>query len=368
MRADAMITSARGNLLSADVDALVNTVNTVGIMGKGLALQFKRAYPEMFKAYERACKAGDVNLGHMHVWETRSLQGPRFIINFPTKRHWKSQSRISDIEAGLDDLAHVIRDNGIRSIAIPPLGCGHGGLDWRDVEPRIVAAMAPLADDVDIRLYPPERAPTAREMVTRTPQPRLTHARAALLAMMVTYRERTLDDPSLVVVQKLMYLLQTAGEPLKLTYTRGLYGPDADNLRKTLRDMEGHYIDGFGGGSTAVAQAEPLSVRPEAAEAAELELARHPDTGRRVDDVLELIEGFESPYGLELLANVHWVAGENQAAREELDVAIQMVRQWTARKARLFTEEHVAAAWERLRVAGWLTGDAVIARAGAARV
>lgn len=363
-----MITSASGNLLAADVNALVNTVNTAGIMGKGIALQFKRAYPEMFKAYERACKAGDVKLGKMHVWETGSLQGPRFIINFPTKRHWKSQSRLADIDSGLADLVQVIRDHGIRSIAIPPLGCGHGGLQWRDVEPRIAAAMGPIAHEVDVRVYPPAGAPPAREMVNRTQLPRLTHARAALLSMMASYRGRTLEDPTLVVVQKLMYFLQAAGEPLKLEYTRGLYGPYADNLRKTLRDMEGHYLDGFGDGSAAVAQAEPLAVRSGAALAAESVLDENPETGERVSAVQDLIEGFESPYGLELLASVHWVSREDPAAQDDPSVAVRMVQEWTARKARLFTEDHLLSAWDRLHAAGWLSGDPAGTRAGVARV
>lgn len=362
MGAADVITSAQGNLLTADVDALVNTVNTVGIMGKGIALQFRRAYPEMFKAYERACKSGDVRLGHMHVWETGSLQGPRFIINFPTKKHWKSNSKISDIEAGLDDLVRVIVSRGITSIAIPPLGCGHGGLQWNDVQPRIISALAPVWDSVDIRIFPPEGAPPARAMVDRTAPPRLTRTRAALLVLMHAYRERTLEDPNLVAVQKLGYLLQSAGEPLKLEFARGHYGPYADNLRKTLRSMEGHQIDGFGDGSASVRQAETLSVRPIAAQAATDLLAHHPDTGARVASVLRLIEGYESPYGLELLASVHWVAQMDPAALTGPEPARQHVREWNARKAAMFTPEHVYQAWERLHEQGWLGSNDRIGR------
>lgn len=132
-----MITEAHGNLLEADVDALVNTVNTVGIMGKGIALQFRQAYPEMFKDYSRAAKRREVALGTMHVWPTGLMTGPRFIINFPTKGHWRSSSKFGDIDRGLDDLVRVVQEHGIRSIAIPPLGCGNGGLAWSDVEPLI---------------------------------------------------------------------------------------------------------------------------------------------------------------------------------------------------------------------------------------
>jgi len=157
-----MITEVAGNLLDADVDALVNTVNTVGVMGKGLALQFRRAYPAMFDDYQRAATAGQLHLGQMHVWRTGAVTGPAYVINFPTKGHWRSRSRIDDIDRGLTDLARVIRDLGIHSIAVPPLGCGNGGLDWTQVEPRIRATLAGL-DDVRILLYPPGRTPSAGE-------------------------------------------------------------------------------------------------------------------------------------------------------------------------------------------------------------
>lgn len=124
-----MIKEVQGNLLAADVDALVNTVNTVGVMGKGIALQFKKAYPDMFRAYQAAAKAGDLRIGHMHVWETGLLSGPRFIVNFPTKKHWRQPSRLEEVADGLQDLKRVVRELGITSIALPPLGCGNGGLN-----------------------------------------------------------------------------------------------------------------------------------------------------------------------------------------------------------------------------------------------
>ena len=154
----AMIEIAKGNLLEAPVEALVNTVNTKGIMGKGIALQFKQAYPEMFREYERACKVREVRLGKMHVFDFGGLMnGPRWIINFPTKGHWRERSRLTDIEAGLDDLVATILRLGIRSVAIPPLGCGNGGLNWTDVRPRIEAAFTNLPD-VNVLLFEPESA------------------------------------------------------------------------------------------------------------------------------------------------------------------------------------------------------------------
>jgi O-acetyl-ADP-ribose deacetylase (regulator of RNase III) len=136
-----MIHLTRGDLLKADVDALVNTVNTVGVMGKGVALQFRQAYPRNYEDYRRACEQGAVELGRMFVFDAGQLVHPRHIINFPTKRHWKSKSRLEDIEAGLVDLVRVIKELDIRSIAVPPLGAGSGGLNWSDVRPRIEKAL-----------------------------------------------------------------------------------------------------------------------------------------------------------------------------------------------------------------------------------
>ena len=349
-----MIREAEGDLLRADVDALVNTVNTVGIMGKGIALQFKRAYPEMFIAYERAAKAGDLEIGRMHVWETGALDGPRFIINFPTKRHWRAPSRLAAIDAGLVDLVRVIRENGIRSIAVPPLGCGHGGLDWTLVAPHIWEALAPVAVEVDVFVYPPAGAPPASEMVNRGEAPPMTRGRATLISIMREYERQTLAAPSLIESQKLMYFLQEAGEPLDLRYARGLYGPYADNLRAASRALEGYYISGFGDGSAKVQEAEPLEVMPGAAEAAELVLGQHPETQSRIQRVLELAEGFDSAYGLELLASVHWVSKEDPAVADDPALAVKLVQSWTRRKARLFTAEHITAAWHALRDRGWL--------------
>jgi O-acetyl-ADP-ribose deacetylase (regulator of RNase III) len=147
---------ARGNLLIAPVEALVNTVNTKGVMGKGIALQFKQAFPALFHDYAKACHSGQVRLGKMHVYDLRGLTGePRWIINFPTKGHWRERSRLIDIETGLEDLVTTVRSLGIRSIAIPPLGCGLGGLNWVDVRPRIEAAFTSLPD-VKAFLFEPQ--------------------------------------------------------------------------------------------------------------------------------------------------------------------------------------------------------------------
>lgn len=165
-----MIIEETGNLLKAPVEALVNTVNTEGVMGKGIALQFKNAYPAMFKDYAAAAKRGEIQLGRMHVWRTEMLQGPRYVINFPTKGHWRAKSRIVDIQNGLQDLLHIVRDLGIGSIAVPPLGCGNGGLRWSEVEPFIRSAFETVPD-VEVRVFPPNGAPAATDMPVNSSKP-----------------------------------------------------------------------------------------------------------------------------------------------------------------------------------------------------
>ena len=165
-----MITFTTGNLLTNDAEALVNTVNLDGVMGKGIALQFAKAFPEILAPYEAACRSGELAAGRVQVIERPGLINPRYIINVPTKRHWRGKSRMADIDAGLVDLVRVVREHGIRSIAIPPLGCGLGGLAWDDVRPRIERAFAALPK-VDVRLFAPAGAPAPVDQPNRTAAP-----------------------------------------------------------------------------------------------------------------------------------------------------------------------------------------------------
>ena len=187
-----MLRFTTGDILTEDAEALVNTVNCVGVMGRGVALQFKKAFPENFRAYAKACQRGEVKLGAMFVFQTGTLTNPRTIINFPTKRHWRGNSRIEAIDAGLKDLGHVIREHGIRSIALPPLGCGLGGLDWGIVRPRIEEALASF-NNLDVVVFEPQRASDAQRMVRSREAPKMTPARAALVGLMDRYLQCLLD-------------------------------------------------------------------------------------------------------------------------------------------------------------------------------
>lgn len=342
------IERGHGNLLAAEVDALVNPVNTEGVMGKGLALQFKKAFPESFSAYERACKLGEVVTGRMNV--VRRLASPRFIINFPTKRHWRNPSRLDYVRDGLRDLVDQVRALEVKSIAIPPLGCGNGGLDWREVRPLIVSAFEGLPD-VRVVLFEPAGAPEAAAIIDRRPTPSMNPQRAAVIALMGRYVETGYEYRlSLVEVQKLAYFLQEAGEPLRLEYRPHHYGPYADNLRKSLRNMEGHYTRGLGDGKNS--PETPLELLPSAVDSARAFLADRPDATQRLDRVAELIEGFESPFGMELLGTVHWVM-TREADPEDLADVIAKVHAWSARKRSQMKDGHIRAAWTRLHTLGW---------------
>jgi O-acetyl-ADP-ribose deacetylase (regulator of RNase III) len=343
-----MVKLIEGNLLEAGTEALVNTVNTVGVMGKGIALQFKRAFPENYAFYRSACDRGEVQPGRMLVYETGWMSPPRYIVNFPTKRDWRSPSRMEDIVAGLAALAEEIMARGIRSIAIPPLGCGNGGLDWSQVRPRIEHALAGL-QDVEIRLYGPAGAPDPRSMPERRKKPPLTPARAVLIELLARYGELGYSR-TLLEVQKLAYFLQEAGQVLKLRYARGKYGPYAHNLDKALQQLEGHYIVGLGDAAHPRAEIDLL---PGAVEEAGKTLSAQPEARQRFDRVAALIEGFETPYGLELLASVHWVARKEDPPAGNPEQATKAIRAWTQRKAHLFQSDHIQTAWNRLLEQNW---------------
>lgn len=341
-----MIEFKTGDILQADAEAFVNTVNCVGIMGRGIALQFKNHFPENFRAFEAACAHDEVQPGKMFVFETRTLTNPKFIVNFPTKRHWRGKSRMEDIESGLKALVEEIHARDIHSIAIPPLGSGLGGLNWADVRPRIVEALRDLID-LKVTVYEPSGASVAtksREVPTMTP------GRAALVVLMHRYLGGLMDPfVTLLEVHKLMYFLQAAGEPLRLQYAKALYGPYAENLRHVLRTVEGHLVAGYAdGGDTPDKQIELV---PGAVTDAEKFLGDKGATVSRFDRVGELVEGFETPFGLELLATVHWVATHEDATSS--DEAVAKVYAWNARKMR-FSPRQIGIAFETLSAKGWL--------------
>jgi len=338
-----------GDLLEQRVDAIVNTVNTVGIMGKGIALQFKRKWPANAKAYEAACKREEVVPGKMFVFDNGGLIEPKFIINFPTKRHWRHPSRMSDIDAGLVDLIAQVKRLGIRSIAIPPLGCGNGGLDWNEVRHRIEAAFTRLPE-VDVRLFAPSDIEGIRKLVPEANKPKMTSGRAAILKVLSIYREMRYPL-SQIEVQKLAYFLVCAGQKLGgLTFRKHTYGPYASELRHVLTKMDGAYLQGVGDG----AKPSEITIVSSALQEAEIFLASQEDreTAQRVEKIARLIDGFETPYGMELLATVHWVATENSAVDHR--EIVHRVHGWNERKRQIMKPAHIMAAYARLLSEGWI--------------
>lgn len=340
-----MIEFTTGDILQSDAEALVNTVNCVGVMGRGVALQFKNRFPDNFRAYSSACAAEQVQPGRMFVFETRSLTNPKFVINFPTKRHWKGKSRIEDVESGLRALVDEIRTRNIHSIAIPPLGAGLGGLDWAEVRARIVTAMQGL-EGVRIIVFEPTSAPAPTQS---RDVPSITPGRAALIVLMNRYLGGLLDPfVTLIELQKLMYFMQEAGQPLRLNYVKHHYGPYAENLRHVLDKIEGHMVSYHEVGDAPDKQ---LELVPGAVREAEAFLADDEETRARFDRVVALVEGFETPFGLELLSTVHWVATREDVSASN-DVRAK-VYDWNDRKKQ-FSPRQIDIAMNALVAKKWL--------------
>lgn len=343
-----MIEYKSGDILMEDVEALVNTVNTVGISGRGIALRFKEAFPDNFKAYQAASKRRQIRPGKMFVFETKRLTNPRYIINFPTKRHWRGRSRLSDIDSGLAALVNEIQVRAIHSIAIPPLGSGLGGLSWTDVRPRIERALRVL-QEVHVVVFEPLPREEPALIKQGTPPP-MTPGRAALVGLIDRYLHGLMDPfVTLLEIHKLMYLMQEAGEPLRLRYVPGPYGPYAENLRHVLRSVNGYFITGFG--DVDERPDRQISLIEGVSKRAQNVLATSSQTAQRFDRVARLVEGFETPYGLELLATVHWVAKHGGA--KTVEDAVTATFSWGSRK-QSWPRGHIELAWDAIKNKGWL--------------
>ena len=347
-----MIEYKKGDILKEETDAVVNTVNTKGVMGKGIALQFKERFPENYKQYKKACEAGDVETGKVFVTETGLLLNPRYIINFPTKEHWKNPSKMEYIYEGLNDLVRVIKEKGIRSIAIPPLGCGNGGLDWNEVKPAIEHALSAIPD-IDVILFEPSNMVYKKKERKPKKKANVTPVRAMFLSTFEKYKELGFQL-SFIEAHKLIYFLQRFGEPLNLSFEKNRYGPYSYVIDHMLYDVEGTFLKG-----TKFKDAKPKDNIylvdenfDEIHEFVEIELTQ--EQKNRLNFVYEFIEGFESPLGLELLATVDYVIRDSKStiSKEEL---ITRIFNWDAdnpswgkRKRELMRKEYIEVALERI--------------------
>ena len=355
-----MIRYTTGNLLEARAEALVNTVNEVGVMGKGVALMFRESFPRSAGAYQLAAKAGDVRVGRVFVTEGESLISPKYILHFPTKKHWRHPSRIEWIRSGLRDLVRVIREQRIGSVALPPLGCGNGGLDWEVVRREIEAALDAIPD-VEVFLYEPtqtyENAPKGAGVEGLT-VPRALMAQLIRRCEVLGLGCTNLEAQKLAWFVKRWIDLCKVDNVLELEFVPNRYGPHADRLQHLLNAMDGSY----------------LHCEQRMADAGPNDLIRF-DDGRReeiasflarpwaapyklpLEKTSELIDGFESPLGMELLATVDWLVTRAGCAANVPSVRKGLAEWPTSaaaarRKRKLFDDRMIEVAVERLTACG----------------
>ena len=325
-----MIQFLKGNILESNAMALVNTVNLMGIMGKGIALQFKKQFPENYKLYQKACKEGTIGIGKLFVTQEKTMFGIKTIINFPTKTDWRKPSEYSYIEEGLDDLVRVIDDCQIESIAIPPLGAGNGGLNWEIVKGIIERKLSTLS--IQIFVY----EPTAR-IVERMKSERvkLTPARALLLNVLfdlVRHGEYVSEFSS----EKVCYFLQRFGAEnlFKLKYEPNYYGPYSGKVRYVLNALNGSYIMGYSDMNKK--PFESLSLVVDAFD----EIERFVEADETLKDIANktklFLDGFYSDFGLELLSSIDYLMC--QYGTISVDEIYDHLSQWSHRKGKIFND------------------------------
>jgi O-acetyl-ADP-ribose deacetylase (regulator of RNase III) len=341
-----MITYHTGDLLQAPAQALVNTVNTVGVMGKGIALQFKEQFKENLRAYLKACKEGTLEPGKLLVVRDHTLEGgEKVIVNFPTKTNWKQKSKYSYIEDGLRELARIIPEYGIASIAIPPLGCGNGGLEWDVVKPMMEQYLGGLTD-VDVQIFEPNDAvKSVLQQQSTSKAVSLTPARAIFLYSMFAYE--ALGEPaSLFVANKLAYFLQRMGEDMRLKFTAARYGPYADGVRHVLYRLNGTYLMGLE--QQSIKPFEPVKLNYDRLEEVVSFISKELsfEQQQRLRDMLKLITGFESALSLEVLGTVAFILEKQPAYNQEQ--VLEAVGKWSERKKAIMPKKYIDIAYSHL--------------------
>ncbi len=321
-----------GNLLESEAEALVNTVNTVGVMGKGIALQFKNKFPDNFKLYVNACKNKKLSIGKLLVTEEKSLlSGRKIIINFPTKTDWRLPSEYQYIETGLIELTKVIKEKNIKSIAIPPLGAGNGGLHWHKVKLIVEKHLADVA--CDIYVYEPN---AVIQEVMRKEKVKLTPARAMLLAVLYDL-VRNGEFVSEFAAEKIAYFLQRFGAKniFKLEFQPNFYGPYSGKVKHVLYYLNGSYITGYS--SKDKKPFEELGLIYDAVIEVDQFLDKPENVAYKsiVEKTKVFLTGFYSSFGLELLSTVDYLILEKKVTTQY--EIIKELENWSDRKKTLFT-------------------------------
>ncbi len=328
-----MITYRTGNLFESDAEALVNTVNTVGVMGKGIALQFKKLFPSNYKVYLDRCKAGRLNIGDLLVTEDSSLiTGPKTIINFPTKEHWRKPSEYVYIEKGVIKLKQLVLDMKIKSIAIPPLGAGNGGLEWYKVREILERALLSL-ESCDIVIYEPNA--NVKEILNQE-RVKLTDARALLLFVLYSLA-RNGEFVSEFACEKICYFLQRFGAAkiFRLDYSPNYYGPYSGKVRHLLYKLNGGYIKGYEGKDKK--PFEYLSLIMDAQEDVIKYIHNDTELLKIATDTTDFLEGYYSSFGLELLSTVDFVSQESNS--KDSAVIKESLERWSDRKRSMFSND-----------------------------
>ena len=325
-----MIHYLKGNILESKAMALVNTVNLEGIMGKGIALQFKKQFPNNYKLYKKACEDGTIGIGKLYVTKEQTMFGLKIIINFPTKTDWRKPSEYLYIEEGLDDLISIINDYQIESIAIPPLGAGNGGLNWERVKAIIENKLALLT--IDIFVYEPT-AHIVEKM--KSERVKLTPARALLLYVLfdlVRHGEYASEFSS----EKICYFLQRFGasDLFRLKYEPNYYGPYSGKVRFVLNALNGSYIMGYSDMNKK--PFESLSLVADAYD----EIENFVKTNERLNEIanktMSFLGGFYSDFGLELLSSIDYLMC--QYGNISVDEIHNLLSQWSHRKGKIFND------------------------------
>jgi O-acetyl-ADP-ribose deacetylase (regulator of RNase III)/uncharacterized protein YwgA len=355
----------KGDLFESDAQTLVNTVNTVGVMGKGIALGFKQRFPAMFAEYQALCDAGEVRLGRPYLWAP--MVG-KWVINFPTKDHWRSQSRLTDIVQGLRHLAAHVHEWGVESLAVPPLGCGEGGLEWRVVGPVLYEHLAGLG--IPVTIYAPFNAPQAELRIeyledqlakvghsdgpSAAPKSKVPVAAVALVEVLSRLESNPYQPPiGRVFFQKLAYFGTESGLPTGLVFERKSYGPFAAGLKQlTSRLINNGLVDEESQGNRIAVSVGPAYAKARGAYAEELA-----DFEPTINALVDLFSRMTSRRA-ELAATVHysatqlWLANGKQPAAE-LEV-LAHVREWKARRKPEFSEHEMAETIRNLGLLGWM--------------
>lgn len=332
-----------GDLFLDKSEALVNTVNCVGVMGKGVALEFRRLSPENYKVYKKACDTKSLRPGQMLIFALDNLfeKGvTKFIVNFPTKDHWRAKSKIEYISEGLDALVSDIHKYKIKSIALPPLGCGNGGLNWSAVRPIIMEKLSKL-EDVKVTVYQPLEDKDDPEYVDTNLK--MTKGRALFLKAIAALETRFDGSLDRLSLQKVAYFLQAMGAPLNLEFTKNLYGPYSEALKKAVVALEDDYrlIAGFQANREA-------HVTPAGYALAEDFLKSDDKSEGLIESLTALVEGFETPYGLELLSTVHMVATSSAVKNVDISYVASEMIALEKNKRNVFPEAEIKLAYQRL--------------------